>query len=92
LLREWGDNLGGCERIWMRASWSNRRMFMQENGGIFEKGKSFSSYGYHSYMTQCPHVKAMNDCVLSLSRLVDQYVNISPNEQSSILTFPKDPV
>jgi hypothetical protein len=38
LLKEWEEDIADCERVWIRASWSNRRMFMDENGGMFEKG------------------------------------------------------
>jgi hypothetical protein len=38
LMKEWSDDLDECERVWLRASWSNRKMFMTDNGGLFEKG------------------------------------------------------
>jgi hypothetical protein len=38
LMKEWSDDLDECERVWLRASWSNRKMFMIDNGGLFEKG------------------------------------------------------
>jgi hypothetical protein len=38
LLAAWADALAGCERVWVRASWASRRVFMSEDGGVFEKG------------------------------------------------------
>jgi hypothetical protein len=38
LLAAWADALQACERVWVRASWASRRVFMEEDGGVFEKG------------------------------------------------------
>jgi hypothetical protein len=38
LLEEWTDELAGCERIWIRASVSNRRIFFDFDEAPFAKG------------------------------------------------------
>ena len=38
LLQEWVDELAGCERIWIRASISNRRIFFDFDEAPFIKG------------------------------------------------------
>ena len=38
LLEEWADELAGCERIWIRASISNRRIFFDFDEAPFGKG------------------------------------------------------
>jgi hypothetical protein len=38
LLKGWQEELDDCERIWVRANWANRGMFMIDNGGVFDKG------------------------------------------------------
>jgi len=38
LLQEWADELAGCERIWIRASISNRRIFFDFDEAPFAKG------------------------------------------------------
>ena len=38
LLEEWTDELAGCERIWIRASVSNRKIFFDFDEAPFAKG------------------------------------------------------
>ena len=38
LLEEWADDLADCERIWIRASISNRRIFFDFDEAPFDKG------------------------------------------------------
>ena len=38
LLGEWTDELSGCERIWIRASVSNRKIFFDFDEAPFAKG------------------------------------------------------
>lgn len=39
LLMEWADELNDCERIFIRASVSNRRIFMDFDGSPIPKGR-----------------------------------------------------
>ena len=36
-MEEWGDDIAGCERIWIRASISNRKIFYDYDGAPFGK-------------------------------------------------------
>lgn len=38
LLQDWSEELEGCERIWIRASVSNRRTFFDYEGAVLTKG------------------------------------------------------
>ncbi|CDO75822.1 hypothetical protein BN946_scf184951.g20 [Trametes cinnabarina] len=38
LLQDWAEDIHDCERIWIRASVSNRRIFLDYEGAIIEKG------------------------------------------------------
>jgi hypothetical protein len=39
LLQEWADEIADCERIWIRASASNRKIFLDYRDDILVKGK-----------------------------------------------------
>lgn len=38
LLQEWAEDIEDCERVWIRASVSNRRIFLDYEGAILTKG------------------------------------------------------
>ena len=40
LLSDWADEIHQCERIWIRASASNRRIFLDYDDAVIAKGKS----------------------------------------------------
>jgi hypothetical protein len=40
LLSDWADEIYQCERIWIRASASNRRIFLDYDDAVIAKGKS----------------------------------------------------
>lgn len=37
LLTEWADEIAGCERVFIRASVSNRRIFLDYDGSVLSK-------------------------------------------------------
>jgi hypothetical protein len=39
LLSDWADEIHQCERIWIRASVSNRRIFLDYDDAVIAKGK-----------------------------------------------------
>jgi hypothetical protein len=46
LLGDWAEELADCERIFIRASVSNRRIFMGYEGAILQKGNAASLMFY----------------------------------------------
>ena len=48
LLQEWSEDIEQCERVWIRASVSNRRIFLDYEGAILTKGMQ-SSNSHFSY-------------------------------------------
>ena len=38
LLSDWADEIHQCERIWIRASASNRRIFLDYDDAVIAKG------------------------------------------------------
>jgi Bacteroidetes VLRF1 release factor len=43
LLLDWADEINSCERIWIRASSSNRKIFIDYDGAIIAKGSPADS-------------------------------------------------
>lgn len=43
LIQDWAEDIQDCERIFIRASVSNRRIFLDYEGAIIEKGVYVSS-------------------------------------------------
>lgn len=39
LLQDWAEDIQDCERIWIRASVSNRRIFLDYEGCVISKGE-----------------------------------------------------
>lgn len=37
-MSDWAEDIDGCDRIWIRASVSNRRIFLDYEGAIIAKG------------------------------------------------------
>ena len=44
LLSEWKDQLEDCERIFIRASVSNRKIFMGYDGAVLQKGNIYGFF------------------------------------------------
>lgn len=44
LLQEWAEDIEDCERVFIRASVSNRRIFLDYEGAILAKGISTKFY------------------------------------------------
>ena len=40
LIAEWVDEINECERIWIRASGSNRRIFMDYEAAVISKSEA----------------------------------------------------
>ena len=38
LIEEWAEDIGDSERIWIRASGANRKIFMDYDGAVITKG------------------------------------------------------
>lgn len=55
LIEEWADDISASERIWLRASGSNRKTFMDYDGSIISKGIHLACCQRHHYiLTQFP--------------------------------------
>jgi hypothetical protein len=51
LLSDWADEINQCERIWIRASASNRRIFLDYEGAVIAKGRYLNRRGFLFFLT-----------------------------------------
>jgi hypothetical protein len=38
LIQDWAEEINACERIWIRATGTNRKIFIDYEGCVIEKG------------------------------------------------------
>ncbi|KAF8159800.1 hypothetical protein B0H34DRAFT_704885 [Crassisporium funariophilum] len=66
LLKEWEEDIAGCERIWIRASTSNRRIFFDYEEAPFTKGdERFRTF---PFPTRRPTQSELTRCLAELTR------------------------
>ncbi|KAJ3515996.1 hypothetical protein NLJ89_g1401 [Agrocybe chaxingu] len=66
LLGEWADEIASCERIWIRASISNRRIFYDYDDAVFLKNDE--RLRTFPFPTRRPTQSELNRCLLELVR------------------------
>ncbi|KAG6910244.1 hypothetical protein DXG01_012379 [Tephrocybe rancida] len=67
LLVEWSEEIGTCERIWIRASGSNRKIFMGYDDAIISKGDD--RLRTFPFPTRRPTQSELARCLLELTRV-----------------------
>ncbi|OCB89986.1 hypothetical protein A7U60_g2842 [Sanghuangporus baumii] len=67
LLSEWAEDINVCERIWLRASSSNRRIFVDYDEAIIAKGdKRLRTF---PFPTRRPTQAELSRCLMELTRV-----------------------
>ena len=67
LLAEWADDIRDCERIWIRASTSNKRIFMDYDEAVFRKGDE--RLRTFPFPTRRPTQSEIARCLVELTRV-----------------------
>ncbi|EIN06119.1 hypothetical protein PUNSTDRAFT_73374 [Punctularia strigosozonata HHB-11173 SS5] len=67
LLLEWAEDIDACERIWIRASTSNRRIFVDFEGSPIAKGDD--RLRTFPFPTRRPTQAEISRCLLELTRV-----------------------
>ncbi|EKM81942.1 hypothetical protein AGABI1DRAFT_118975 [Agaricus bisporus var. burnettii JB137-S8] len=65
LLLEWAEDIDSCERIWIRASVSNRRIFFDFDGPIVKGDDRLRTF---PFPTRRPTQSELTRCLLELTR------------------------
>ncbi|TFK25601.1 cytoplasmic protein [Coprinopsis marcescibilis] len=66
LLSEWSEEIIDCERIWIRASTSNRRIFFDYDEAVFQKGDE--RLRTFPFPTRRPTQSELSRCLLELTK------------------------
>ncbi|KAG6890979.1 hypothetical protein C0992_011738 [Termitomyces sp. T32_za158] len=67
LLSEWRDEIDACERIWIRASGSNRKIFLGYDDAVIQKGDD--RLRTFPFPTRRPTQSELARCLLELTRV-----------------------
>ncbi|CAK5267797.1 unnamed protein product [Mycena citricolor] len=66
LINEWAEEINACERIWIRASGSNRKIFLDYDGCVIEKGDD--RLRTFPFPTRRPTQSELARCLAELTR------------------------
>ncbi|KAI6149768.1 hypothetical protein BKA82DRAFT_997908 [Pisolithus tinctorius] len=67
LLQDWAEDIHDCERIWIRASVSNRRIFLDYEGCVINKGDD--RLRTFPFPTRRPTQSELSRCLLELTQV-----------------------
>ncbi|PFH51039.1 hypothetical protein AMATHDRAFT_59968, partial [Amanita thiersii Skay4041] len=67
LLRDWADEIDSCELIWIRANVSNRRIFLDYEEAVIQKGDE--RLRTFPFTTRRPTQSELTRCLLELTRV-----------------------
>ncbi|KAI6104002.1 hypothetical protein EDD16DRAFT_1558702 [Pisolithus croceorrhizus] len=67
LLQDWAEDINECERIWIRASVSNRRIFLDYEGCVINKGDD--RLRTFPFPTRRPTQSELSRCLLELTQV-----------------------
>ncbi|EJD07510.1 uncharacterized protein FOMMEDRAFT_100792 [Fomitiporia mediterranea MF3/22] len=67
LISEWSEDISACERIWIRASGANRRIFMDYDGATIAKGDP--RLRTFPFPTRRPTQAELSRCLMELTKV-----------------------
>lgn len=83
LLNEWSDDLDDCERIWIRASTSNKRIFFDYEDTPIQKGDD--RLRTYPFPTRRPTQSEIVRCLAELTRVkISHYTESQLREQDEL--------
>ncbi|KAG5652040.1 hypothetical protein H0H81_006490 [Sphagnurus paluster] len=90
LLIEWGDDIRDCERIWIRASVSNRKIFMGYDDAVIEK--TDERLRTFPFPTRRPTQSELSRCLLELTRVKVSHLTedvLRAQDEAYLASLPK---
>ncbi|KAI0060959.1 hypothetical protein BV25DRAFT_816164 [Artomyces pyxidatus] len=90
LLQEWSEEIDQCERIWIRASVSNRRIFLDYDGAVIAKGDE--RLRTFPFPTRRPTQSELARCLLELTRVKTSYLTedaLRTQDEEYLASLPK---
>ncbi|KAI0820356.1 hypothetical protein BC628DRAFT_1467853 [Trametes gibbosa] len=95
LLTDWAEDIHDCERIWIRASVSNRRIFLDYEGAIIEKGitaHTISQLRTFPFPTRRPTQAELSRCLQELTRVKVSHLTedaLRSQDEALLASLPK---
>lgn len=90
LLTDWADELHDCERIFIRASVSNRRIFLDYEGAVIEKGDD--RLRTFPFPTRRPTQSELLRCLQELTRVKVSHLTedaLREQDEAFLASLPK---
>ncbi|KAI0313538.1 hypothetical protein OF83DRAFT_1140946 [Amylostereum chailletii] len=90
LLLDWADEIDQCERIWIRASVSNRRIFLDYDGAVINKGDE--RLRTFPFPTRRPTQSELARCLLELTRVKASHFTeeaLRAQDEAYLASLPK---
>lgn len=90
LLQDWAEDIHDCERIWIRASVSNRRIFLDYEGCIINKGDD--RLRTFPFPTRRPTQSELSRCLLELTQVKISHFteeDLRAQDEAFLASLPK---
>ncbi|KAJ7746875.1 hypothetical protein DFH07DRAFT_831634 [Mycena maculata] len=90
LIQDWAEEIDGCERIWIRASGTNRKIFIDYEGCVIEKGDG--RLRTFPFPTRRPTQSELSRCLLELTRAKVSHLTedaLRAQDEAFIASLPK---
>ncbi|RDX48249.1 hypothetical protein OH76DRAFT_1405170 [Lentinus brumalis] len=90
LLQDWADDIHDCERIWIRASVSNRRIFLDYEDAVIEKGDE--RLRTFPFPTRRPTQAELSRCLQELTRVKVSHLTeeaLRAQDEALLASLPK---
>ncbi|KAJ7257931.1 hypothetical protein B0H12DRAFT_1049329 [Mycena haematopus] len=90
LIHEWADEINACERIWIRASGTNRKIFIDYDDCVIEKGDG--RLRTFPFPTRRPTQSELSRCLLELTRAKTSHLTedaLRAQDEAYLASLPK---
>lgn len=90
LLLEWTEDINDCERIWIRASGSNRKIFMDYEGAVILKGDE--RLRTFPFPTRRPTQSELSRCLVELTKVKVSHLTedaLRAQDETFLASLPK---
>ncbi|OCH91038.1 hypothetical protein OBBRIDRAFT_775962 [Obba rivulosa] len=90
LLQDWAEEIDQCERIFIRASVSNRRIFLDYDGAVIQKGDE--RLRTFPFPTRRPTQAELSRCLIELTRVKVSHLTedaLRAQDEAYLASLPK---
>ncbi|KAJ7743108.1 hypothetical protein B0H16DRAFT_1423054 [Mycena metata] len=90
LIADWAEEINGCERIWIRASGTNRKIFIDYEGCVIEKGDG--RLRTFPFPTRRPTQSELSRCLMELTRAKTSHLTedaLRAQDEAYLASLPK---